>query len=282
MPSWVHGRWTWLHGPQDRRQPPEDDKPSASRRGGRRVARCHRQPHTQRWSLPDGTGLHAPVGHLVSDGETRLCCHLCGRWFIALGGHLRVHGYTAEQYREAMGLGVTTPLVATALSQRIAERRKRSYRGHADVRQRLAPGRQMALDGRLNQRARATLDRGPEPPERVRVRATALDTGRHTQARRRAEALDHLIRAAGAGSLSDYLRREYTAGASLASLARSTGLGHARLRTALDDAGVVVRPTGQNTAAGRRSRALTSTAAAAARVGTDDLHVWLAQRHNDG
>ncbi len=57
--------------------------------------------HRHLWSLPDGTGLHAPPGRTLHDGDERPCCHLCGRWFAALGPHLRTHGYTADAYRAA-------------------------------------------------------------------------------------------------------------------------------------------------------------------------------------
>jgi hypothetical protein len=165
--------------------------------------------HGHLWTLTDGTGLHAPVGHLVQDGDMSVCCHLCGRWFIALGAHVRVHGYTADGYRETMGLGATTALVAATLSQRTSKKRAAAYRTYDEVRQRFAPGHAMARDGRLTAHARSALDRGPEPPERVRVRAGALATGRETRARQRAEALDQRVQTAGAESLSDYLRREY-------------------------------------------------------------------------
>lgn len=61
----------------------------------------HRHEHL--WSLPDGTGLHAPVGRLLREEDDRICWHLCGRWFVALGPRLRVHGYTARADRNTMG-----------------------------------------------------------------------------------------------------------------------------------------------------------------------------------
>jgi len=61
--------------------------------------------HGHLWTLPEGTGLHAPLGRLVDDPATgRLCCHLCGRWFLSLGAHVRAHGYTADAYRDTMQL----------------------------------------------------------------------------------------------------------------------------------------------------------------------------------
>ncbi len=70
-------------------------------------------PHGHLWSLPDGTGLHAPPGRLLIDAESgRLCCHLCGEWFTALGIHARAHGHTAGSYRGAMSLPPGTVLEA--------------------------------------------------------------------------------------------------------------------------------------------------------------------------
>ena len=69
--------------------------------------------HEHLWSLPDGTGLHAPPGRLLAEeGTGRLCCHLCGQWFAALGIHVRAHGHSAGTYREAMGLPRTSVLAA--------------------------------------------------------------------------------------------------------------------------------------------------------------------------
>jgi len=75
--------------------------------------------HGHMWSLPDGTGLHAPPGRLVTDERTgRLCCHLCGDWFAALGIHVRSHGHTAGTYRAAMSLPRTTVLTVAAPARR--------------------------------------------------------------------------------------------------------------------------------------------------------------------
>jgi hypothetical protein len=88
----------------------------------------HESQHARLWSLPDGAGLHAPYGELVVEpGTGRVCCHLCGRWFVSLGGHVRRHGYTADSYRKAMGLCRSRPLVAEALSRSIATRQRLAY-----------------------------------------------------------------------------------------------------------------------------------------------------------
>ena len=91
-----------------------------------RYRRAHTHAHL--WSLPDGTGLHAPYGQLVIERDTgRVCCHLCGRWYVSLGGHVRRHGHTADSYRETMGLCRSRPLVAEALSRSIATRQSAAY-----------------------------------------------------------------------------------------------------------------------------------------------------------
>ena len=75
--------------------------------------------HEHMWSLPDGTGLHAPPGRLLTEEASgRLCCHLCGQWFSALGIHVRVHGQTADTYRDAMGLPRTSVLAASRPARR--------------------------------------------------------------------------------------------------------------------------------------------------------------------
>jgi hypothetical protein len=68
-------------------------------------------PRNANGSLPDGTGFYAPLGEMLHDGDERVCCHLCGRWMKAVGGtHLRWHGWTIDDYREAFQLGQQTPV----------------------------------------------------------------------------------------------------------------------------------------------------------------------------
>lgn len=241
-----------------------------------------RRTHGHLWALPDGTGLHAPPGQLARDpGTGQVCCHLCGRWFRALGSHVRVHGYTAHSYREAMGLCRTRPLSAADLSAAISARQAAAYARSAQVRARFATGQKMARSGELTERLRAAAAEG-DRPEQVAARRTHLAAGRATAAAQRRETLTRLLDELGASGLGDYLRSAYASGASLETLAAATGLGRARLRTAMDEAGIVVRPRGANTAEGKQARARTAEAAAASRVGADDLVIWLAQRRAAG
>jgi hypothetical protein len=197
--------------------------------------------HAHLWVLPDGTGLHAPYGQLAIEvGTGRVCCHLCGRWYISLGGHVRMHGHTAESYRHALGLPRRRALAAEELSRSIATRQSAAYRRNPQLRARLAVGQQLARTGEL-----ATLARTASPsPELTRRRLAALAAGRATRAAQRERLLAARLRELGFADLAGYLRHAYSTGASLRSIARTAGLGWARLRRELDAAGVAVRPAG--------------------------------------
>lgn len=238
--------------------------------------------HSHLWALPDGTGVHAPLGALTVDDATgRLCCHLCGRWFRGLALHVRVHGHTASSYRAAVGLCSGTALVSADISTAISRRQAVRYTAAPEVRERLRPGQEMARDGRLAAASRPHRE-VVEPQQRRDARRQALERGRARQRELRAEGVESVLALHGAGDLAEHLRTAYEAGGSLESLARTTGLGRARLRAALDGAGVAVRLTGRNTFRGKRSRARRAEVLAARRVGTDDLHGWLAQRREEG
>jgi hypothetical protein len=238
--------------------------------------------HGHIWRLPDGTGLHAPPGGLTRDAVGRVCCHLCGRWFRALGQHVRAHGHTAASYRSAMGLCTTKPLTSQEFSATISNRQASAYRSSPDMRDRLGPGQAMARTGQLAWRARAARSVTDVPAERATLHRAALAAGRNTRALRRTEQVAGRLQALGATTLDEYLRRAYTAGASLDRLSRDTGLGRVRLRREMADAGIPPRRPGHQSAEAKRARARTAEAAAAVRVGTEDLHRWLADRRSGG
>lgn len=204
----------------------------------RRSRRAH--THVHLWSLPDGTGLHAPYGRLmVEPGTGRVCCHLCGRWFVSLGGHLRKHGHSASSYREAMGLCRNRPLVAETLSRSIATRQSVAYRRSAALRARLAVGQELSRTGQLATLASTAHSTSPRP-ELTRVRRAALDAGRITRAAQRERALANHLRELGFDDLAGYLRHARSTGASLRSIAKATGFGWVRLRRELAAAGLAV------------------------------------------
>lgn len=198
--------------------------------------------HGHLWALPDGTGLHAPYGELVIEAGTgRVCCHLCGRWFVSLGGHIRCHGYTAESYRAAMGLCRSRPLIAPTLSDSIATRQRAAYQRSPVLRAQLAAGQQLSKSGELALLASAANQVGPSP-ELMRLRRAALDAGRATRSARRERALADRLRALGFADLASYLRHAHATGASLRGIAKATRLGRNRLLRELEAAGIRVGP----------------------------------------
>lgn len=246
--------------------------------------------HLHLWTLSDGTGLHAPYAELAVDPETlRLCCHLCGKWFVSLGSHVRAHGYTADSYRQAMGLCDTTALTCSALSASIAGRQSVRYRRDPQVRENLRDGRAARKTQNL---ALTVLDAPTKPPapsavtgepaQRVRRRRAALAAGRVTVAARREQTLAVMLAERDYDCLHDFLRRSYAEGVDLEGLAQRTGLGRARLRREVEMAGITVRAVGQNTAGAKRSRAYANDDAAALRVGCNDLLAWFSERRDKG
>jgi hypothetical protein len=199
--------------------------------------------HAHLWSLPDGTGLHAPYGQLVFEpGTGRVCCHLCGRWFVSLGGHLGRHGHNAESYRNLIGLCRSRPLVAETLSRSIATRQRQAYRRSPALRAQLAVGQELSKTGQLTTLA-ATAHTATPPPELTRLRRAALEAGRATRAAERDRALGHRLSELGFDDLADYLRHACSSGVSLRRIAKTTRLGWARLRREIAALGAVTQVT---------------------------------------
>lgn len=234
--------------------------------------------HGHLWQGADGTGLHAPAGELVTDEATgHVCCHLCGRFYVLLGAHVRVHGHTPQTYRELVGLCTTRALASAELSDTIRDRQARRA-AEPEVQEMLRAGR--ARSGRREGTTSGSVR--SEPLERRRLRSNALDAGRDRQALVAAQRLADRLVALGAADLPSYLHAAYAQGASLEALARATGLGRERLRQALDEAGVRRRRPGDTTDAGRRSRAVAAERRAAERVNVEDLRGWLQARRAEG
>jgi len=237
----------------------------------------------RRWFLPDGTVLFAPPGRVAVDpNEGLVCCHLCGRWWVALGSHVRVHGHTAESYRQAMGLRVTVALAAVRHTSAIGSRQRQRYAEDPVMRERLEVGHEMARSGSLTAPARAGNVTSGGRVQRQDERTRELDAGREARWAPRRAAQEQRLASLGAGDLSEFLRAAYRADTSIDSLAHATGLGKTALRDALIAAGVELRPPGSNTPAGKRARARTADERAASRVGTKDIRVWLRDRRTEG
>jgi hypothetical protein len=235
--------------------------------------------HDHIWRLADGTGLHVPFATFaVSADQTHVFCHLCGRGFRHLGAHVRAHGLSAAAYRELVGLRARIPLTAADVSAGISVRQRRRWNHDPSVRAYFETGQQMARDGTLSWLAR----RGANSPQRAPQRREHLASGRATRERQRTAERDAVVARSGESDLHELLRTSYDGGASLADLAKTSGLGRARLRTELLAAGAVLRPTGHNTGEGKRRRADVADRDAAALVGADDIREWLMSQRAAG
>jgi ROS/MUCR transcriptional regulator protein len=75
----------------------------------------------ERGRLPDGTPYFAPLGEVPYDpDEDKVQCHLCGDWFRFVGAsHVRWHGWTLDEYREAFHLLKRTSTAAPGVSDKL-------------------------------------------------------------------------------------------------------------------------------------------------------------------
>ncbi|MFK0191107.1 MucR family transcriptional regulator [Kitasatospora sp. NPDC090308] len=226
---------------------------------------------------------HPDFGTLVRDeGADLVVCHVCGQGFRALGSHLRSHGLSADEYRTRYGLRRLRSLSSRALARHRSVRQAADFRTSAELRERLATGHAMSRSGELR-RAAANRAGEPQPEELVRTRAAQLDAGRRTQSTRRARRLREALDGLGFDDLEDALRTLYVRReGGIDAVAVHLRVGRARVRALLEEYGIPLRPTGVNSAAGRRSRVGLNDAHAARRVGTHDIRQWLAERRAAG
>jgi hypothetical protein len=82
------------------------------------------------WALEDCRQVSGRLERGLLASDDRVCCHICGRWMKAVGGtHLRWHGWTIDNYREAFQLGQQTPTCARGVSDSLRRAAKRNI-GH--------------------------------------------------------------------------------------------------------------------------------------------------------
>ena len=100
---------------------------------------------------PQGDGSLPPSGQLlVDDDGTRVCCHVCGRWFGFLPVHIRTHGMDSNDYKERYGLARGLALASPQHSER--QRQAAIDRGAGDA-SRLEPHpRPKGIANRLSSR----------------------------------------------------------------------------------------------------------------------------------
>ncbi|WP_405573622.1 MucR family transcriptional regulator [Streptomyces phaeochromogenes] len=238
----------------------------------------------RRIPVGERAGRHPDFGRLIRDEDAdTVICHVCGRAFRSLGSHVRAHGMTAAEYRQEFGLLRTRALSARSFSQEQSGTRRAGYRASEEAQMRFAAGRAMARSGELTRRRRDAARDQADPEELRRVRAESLGTGRRTQARAADIRMKAALRAEGFTDLGQALRTVYVERQhSIEDTARILAVGKGRLRRLLAEHGIDIRPTGHNSAAGRRSRGRLNDRAAAERVGVQDIVVWLRERAAEG
>lgn len=197
--------------------------------------------------LSDGTQYFSPLGRLefVDDGR-RVVCHLCGKWLRLLSAsHLRRHGWTPAEYREAVGLNLGTPLCAPDESLRRREIGIERYRHHRGVRDGLAHGQQLVRSGEALSLAHAAMPPGSARLQR-RLRAAETSQSRRALIRAAAEARrSQRVRELGFRSERAYLRDRYVRrGWGIAPLKAELGVGSGVVERMLNAAGIARRSAG--------------------------------------
>ena len=105
-----------------------------------------------RAGLPSyGVMVYAPDGSTVQ-------CHVCGRWFRRLSGHMQAHGLDAAAYKETFGLRRTTSTDAPVIQEE--NRRRALDRDQGSAGKRFGPEhsahRPAGIEARLEQRIDAS------------------------------------------------------------------------------------------------------------------------------
>jgi hypothetical protein len=67
------------------------------------------------------TPVFGQRGVLTTNGKGRIQCHWCGKWWIALGTHVKAHGISANEYRRMFGLSCECGLVNKWLHERFQQ-----------------------------------------------------------------------------------------------------------------------------------------------------------------
>lgn len=229
-------------------------------------------------------GDHPEFGRLIRDESTdSVICHVCGRAFQSLGAHVRVHGMTAAEYRNEFGLLRSRALSARSLSHTQSRAAGSRYHTSREAQERFAAGRSMARSGELNRRRWPGARELDEPDELRRVRQDSLTAGRRVQAEAADQRVAAALRAGAFTDLGQALRILYIEERnSIEETARRISVGKSRLRDLLIAHNIPLRPSGQNSPAGRRSRIVLNERAAAERVGAHDIREWLRERKAAG
>jgi hypothetical protein len=196
------------------------------------------------WRASDRTVLVSPPGRLEVDrDDDRVRCHLCGRWWRALGTHVvQAHGLGADAYRALIGLHPRQTLSSPGLSVRRAETLRERIADDERLRAGMARGRELARSGQLQARARQVAhERGTRQARAEQLRRSGVALGSRRAAAHRAQR-EARARALGFDDLEGYLRAAYVeGGARIEDLQRQLRAGYSAVRGDLRRAGISVR-----------------------------------------
>jgi ROS/MUCR transcriptional regulator protein len=202
-------------------------------------------------------GLHALPGELpVSDDGSQVQCHLCGRWFRALGTHLRyIHEVTVEEYRVIAQLRPRRPLEAPATLEGRAARMRRMIATDERVQKGMAKGVGLARTGELQRQAEVLRRERPQTAETRKLLAEgAREINRRrgeTYLRKREQRAHEL----GFESLKDLYSRRYRQDqARIQDLAQELGCAINAVRGDLKRLGLGPDPTRSHGARWRQSQ----------------------------
>ncbi|WP_333766889.1 hypothetical protein [Streptomyces sp. IBSBF 2435] len=177
----------------------------------------------------------------------------------------------------------TAPLSARSLSQEQSLAHIAIYAASPLTRAHFAAGQAMARSGELVRRRWDGEQDKADAEQLRRVRQDALTAGRRTRARAAEDRLAATLRTGGFTDLGHALRTVCTEQQnSIEDTARILGVGRNRLRQLLAEHGIRIRPTGQNTTAGRYARIQLNDRKAAERVGAHDIGAWLCDQAASG
>ena len=238
--------------------------------------------------LPDGTPRHAPIGQLLVDGD-RVCCHLCGRWYLSVASHLRSHEWTKADYIAAFGLELGNPLSGDATHRRRSAALRARSRHEPAVRAAQEQARRRAHSGALTAAA-SLAARGRAHSAQRRPKTLAALTAIKPEARaeanaRRAQAhRDRVARAAAAlcgfADFTEFALDRIGSGTSLAAISREAGLHKDWVSRHLGDVAPRALTAWQHSRAGCTSGpGDRSWAPVLDRSGFGDLETFLRTRH---
>jgi hypothetical protein len=228
--------------------------------------------------------FYAPIGEVVIDNEL-VICHLCGRSLRSVTAHLRVHGWTADAYRETFGLERGQPLEGPGTRKLRAAAFTSRLVFEPAVREGSAAGRERARNGQLARDAAAAAKGRSFPEQRRRkaLQALAAIPPEVTAQANRERARRHLARVAAAiaenqgyPGIGALVLDQVAQGASLAGISRRVGLDKDWLSRHLGD----IDP--EAAAAARRRRPGRWDARwlpALRQLGFPDVASYLRQRH---